>query len=445
MTFDFPDFTTAHILVIGDVMLDRYGHGNASRISPEAPVPVVNVNRIEERAGGAGNVAMNIHALGAQVSLFGIVGTDEHADIIQQLLAKTGIDAHLQHTHDAPTITKLRIISHNQQLIRLDFEQSYHDIDKTSLLNKLRDHIHHANAIILSDYNKGTLSHAEAIIDLAKHANVPVLIDPKGHNFTRYRGASLLTPNLKEFETIVGPCQTHQHLIQKGQDVIQRHGLGALLITQGSKGMTLLQPQADPLHIPAIVREVYDVTGAGDTVIATLASGLASGLPLEQAAQLANLAASIVVGHLGAHTVSPSALRHALHQINGNTTGILTQQELQLMMQDTKTRTQRIVFIDGHFDTLTPKDISGLQKAKQLGDHLVVVVYPKDDSTTLAHTLSERMAALAALECVDWITSCDKEAVAPFVQTTQADVWAIRQAHPNKLPDNFAHTNIVTL
>ena len=441
-TIALPHFGSAHILVIGDIMLDRYGHGDASRISPEAPVPIVKVQHIEERAGGAGNVALNIHALGAQVSLISLVGADQNAEIIEKTLQKTGVRTFLERTADAPTITKLRIISQNQQLIRLDFEKNYQHIDKINIIQRFREHLSQADIVILSDYNKGTLSDTSELITLAKQANVPILVDPKGHDFSRYQGASLLTPNLKEFEAIAGPCRTQDELIRKGQQILEQYQLKALLITQGNQGMTLLQKQADALHLAAHVREVYDVAGAGDTVIATLASAFASGASLPEATRLANLAASIVVGHLGASTVSLPELRHALHHLNGEPAGIVTAQELHLIVDHAKAQAKRVVLADGYFDHLTSEDIHFLQGAKKLGDRLIAAVYC-DDKPSSNRNLQHRISLLAALSCVDWVIPCTQRELQKIVKDTQPDVWAIHGTRRQHI--SARHTKIIHL
>lgn len=294
-------------------MLDRYWYGSASRISPEAPVPVVHVNEIKECAGGAGNVALNIVSLGARADLLGIIGMDEAGESLKAHLDR--VNGHFQHESTIPTITKLRVISQNQQLIRIDFEESLARLSKAFLEEQYEHILPEINAVILSDYGKGTLSSANFFIDKARKANIPIFVDPKGTDFTRYRGATLLTPNLKEFEQIVGHCETEEILAEKGYVLMESLNLSALVVTRGSKGMTILRPGTQPLHLPAIAREVYDVTGAGDTVVAVLACAMAAGKSLPEAAAIANVAAGIVVGHVGAASVTVPELQEVLNRI----------------------------------------------------------------------------------------------------------------------------------
>ena len=303
MKLSMPRFDQAPVLVVGDVMLDRYWHGATSRISPEAPVPVVRVEQHEDRPGGAANVALNIAALGAQALLVGVTGRDEAADSLANSLKAAGVDARFQRIDSQPTIVKLRVMSRHQQLLRVDFEEPFRTdaaalaVDVESLLAKVK-------VLVLSDYGKGALQNHQVLIQAARARNIPVLADPKGKDFAIYRGASLITPNLSEFETIVGRCADEAELVAKGQELMSELDLGALLVTRGEHGMTLLRHGQPALHLPARAREVFDVTGAGDTVISTLAAALAAGEELPSAVGLANLAAGIVVGKLGTAAIS---------------------------------------------------------------------------------------------------------------------------------------------
>lgn len=295
------------VLVVGDVMLDRYWFGDVNRISPEAPVPVVLVERRDERLGGAANVARNAVALGAHAGLLGVVGNDEAGGAIGRLLAETGIENLLYRDPAISTIIKLRVIGRQQQLLRIDFENKPTETilrDKLSQFNaKLSDH----DVIVLSDYAKGSLVNVADMISSARAANRPVLVDPKGENFARYRGASLLTPNKAELRAVVGSWETEQELTIKAQNLRTTLALDALLLTRSEEGMTLFT--ADQVtHFPAMAREVFDVSGAGDTVIATVATMLGAGLPLVDAVHIANRAGGIVVGKLGTATVTQEEL-----------------------------------------------------------------------------------------------------------------------------------------
>ena len=297
----------ARLLVVGDVMLDRYWFGDVSRISPEAPVPVVRVGRTEERLGGAANVARNIAAMGAGASLLSVVGEDEAAARIQELLKAEGIDAQLHRDPALATTIKLRVIGRQQQLLRIDFEtEPGHDV----LMSKLADfeaRLKDADLVILSDYGKGGLRHIERMIELTRAAGKPVLVDPKGDDYSRYKGATLITPNRSEFREVAGRWKSEEDLTERAQKLRAELGVDALLVTRSEEGMTLYR-HGERLHVPAVAREVYDVSGAGDTVIAILGVMLAAGASFAEALRLANKAAGIVVGKLGTAVVHSEEL-----------------------------------------------------------------------------------------------------------------------------------------
>ena len=297
----------ARLLVVGDVMLDRYWFGDVERISPEAPVPVVRVGRTEERLGGAANVARNIVAIGAAAGLLSVVGEDEAAGCIEALLKSDGIDAQLHRDPGLATTIKLRVIGRQQQLLRIDFEtEPGHEV----LMSKLADfevRLKNADLVILSDYGKGGLRHIERMIAAARAAGKYVLVDPKGDDFSRYKGATLITPNRSEFREVAGRWNSEDDLTERAQKLRGELGLDALLITRSEEGMTLYR-ESERLHVPAVAREVYDVSGAGDTVIAVLGVMLAAGASFAEAVKLANKAAGIVVGKLGTAVVHPEEL-----------------------------------------------------------------------------------------------------------------------------------------
>ncbi|MCT8607946.1 bifunctional D-glycero-beta-D-manno-heptose-7-phosphate kinase/D-glycero-beta-D-manno-heptose 1-phosphate adenylyltransferase HldE [Glaesserella parasuis] len=404
-----PQFNNAKVLVLGDVMLDRYWFGSTNRISPEAPVPVVKVQENEDRAGGAANVAMNIASLNVPVTLHGLVGNDDAGRALDKLLSEHRIQNQCVAVDSHPTITKLRILSRHQQLLRLDFEEGFHNLDCQALLAKLAAEITAYGALILSDYGKGTLDTVQQMIQIARQANVPVLIDPKGTDFERYRGATLLTPNMSEFEAVAGHCRDEDEIVTKGLKMIADFDLSALLITRSEKGMTLLRPNQDPFHLPTQAKEVYDVTGAGDTVISVLATAIADGRPLEEACYLANAAAGIVVGKLGTSTVSPSELEQAIHQRAETGFGVVSEDELKAIVKQSKTRGEKIVMTNGCFDILHPGHISYLENARKLGDRLIVAVNTDESVKRLKgesrpiNDLDARMAVLAGLASVDWV------------------------------------------
>lgn len=304
---ELPDFSAARVLVIGDVMLDRYWFGDVTRISPEAPVPVVHIQSTEERLGGAANVARGAAALGAQVTLLAVVGIDEPARSLAALLKQANINAVLREDNNLHTTVKLRVIGRQQQLLRLDFETSP---NKDVLLSQLSDFeklLQDADVVVMSDYGKGALAEVERMIALCNTTAKPALVDPKGSDFARYRNATLLTPNKSEFKVVAGSWQSEAEMSIKAEALRTSLGLQGLLVTRSDEGMTLYR-DADIFNVPAQAREVYDVSGAGDTVIATLAVMLASGADLVDAVKLANRAAGIVVGKLGTAIVERTEL-----------------------------------------------------------------------------------------------------------------------------------------
>lgn len=410
-----PKFNQAKVLVLGDVMLDRYWFGATNRISPEAPVPVVKVQDIEERAGGAANVAMNIASLNVPVALHGLIGQDDAGNALDKLLNSHNIQNHCVALTTHPTITKLRILSRHQQLLRLDFEEGFHNVESHDLLNKLAQNIQDYGALILSDYGKGTLESVQDMIQIARKANVPVLIDPKGTDFERYRGATLLTPNMSEFEAVVGHCKDDDDIVAKGLKMIADFDLTALLVTRSEKGMTLIRPNQAPYHLPTQAKEVYDVTGAGDTVISVLATAIADGRPFEEACYLANAAAGVVVGKLGTSTVSPVELENAIHQRATTGFGIVSEAELKAIVEEAKKRGEKIVMTNGCFDILHPGHVSYLENARKLGDRLIVAVNTDDSVKRLKgesrpiNELDARMAVLAGLSSVDWVVAFNED------------------------------------
>jgi rfaE bifunctional protein kinase chain/domain len=293
----------SRVLVVGDAMLDRYWFGAVDRISPEAPVPVVRVNREEERLGGAANVALNVKTLGAQATLLTVVGNDEPARKLRQLLETQGVATLLGEDPQLYTIVKLRVIGRSQQLIRIDFEnQPDHEV-LAGMLNDYERVLANHGAVLFSDYGKGGLTHIPRMIELARAAGKPVLIDPKGHDYSRYAGATVITPNRAELAQVIGPWSSEAQLVERAQALRQQLGLQALLLTRSEEGMSLFD-DAGHLQVPAQAREVFDVTGAGDTVIAALAAMLSGGLSLRDAMPIANRAGGIVVGKFGTAGVS---------------------------------------------------------------------------------------------------------------------------------------------
>jgi len=309
----------AKVLVVGDAMLDRYWYGDVERISPEAPVPVVAVKEVKELPGGAANVARSVRALGAECTLFSISGDDREADSLEQLLGRENIRCHLERDKLLNTIVKLRVISKHlhQQMLRIDFDCPVSKDARVKLLDDYLKHLPEYDAVIVSDYGKGGLGYIQEMIQAARGVSRPVVIDPKGDDYSGYRGASLITPNRKEFEQVAGRFRDNADLERRAAKLIQDLDLGGILVTRGEDGMSLVQRDGKVLHIKARAREVFDVTGAGDTVIAAIGCAWAVGSGLEDAVHLANVAAGIVVGKLGAATASPAEIMQEISTQEG--------------------------------------------------------------------------------------------------------------------------------
>ena len=427
MQLKLPDFSSAKVLVVGDLMLDRYWQGSTARISPEAPVPVVLVDQIEERPGGAANVALNMAGLGVDVTLSGVVGQDEAGQTLEQQLEMLGVHCRLQQDSGVPTITKLRVISRHQQLIRLDFEKNLKHIDITDMESQCLAGLQDCGVLVLSDYAKGTLQDPQKLITAAREQGIPVLVDPKGSDFRRYRGATLLTPNLSEFESIAGRCESDRVLAQRGERLRGELELEALLITLGERGMLLLRDGHEALHLPTRAREVFDVTGAGDTVIAVLGAAVASGLSLVDAAGLANLAAGLVVAKLGAGGVTPLELSGALRE-QMEWSAVLSQEEMIAAVTEAHFHGERVVMTNGCFDILHEGHVAYLQQARKLGDRLIVAVND-DQSVRLlkgegrpVNALRQRMAVLAGLASVDWVVAFSEETPERLICAAKPDL-----------------------
>ena len=415
MKLTLPDYDQAGVLVVGDVMLDRYWYGPTGRISPEAPVPVVKVDQVEERPGGAANVAMNIAALGGHARLVGLTGIDEPARALSEKLSSLDVRCDFVTLPDYPTITKLRVMSRGQQMIRLDFEEGFHNVPADVILPRMEQALASSKVVVLSDYAKGALEHVQAMIQLARKSGIAVMVDPKGADFERYRGATLLTPNLSEFETVAGKAQSEEDLVAKGLALIERFELEALLVTRSEHGMTLLQKGQEPLHMPTQAKEVYDVTGAGDTVISVLAASLAAGKSLSDSCKLANAAAGVVVGKLGTSTLSTIELTEAIHGSQDSGFGVISEAQLKQAVKAARARGEKVVMTNGCFDILHAGHVAYLNEAAKLGDRLIVAV--NSDSSVQAlkgpgrpvNPEDRRMAVLAGLGAVDWVVPFGEE------------------------------------
>jgi D-beta-D-heptose 7-phosphate kinase/D-beta-D-heptose 1-phosphate adenosyltransferase len=429
MKITMPEYENSQVLVIGDVMLDRYWHGPTGRISPEAPVPIVKVELIEERPGGAANVALNVAALGGCVNLIGLIGQDEPGRALENSLKSVHVNTDFVELPGFPTITKLRVLSRHQQLLRLDFEEGFHDVDSSPIIEKMEASLDkQKSVVVLSDYNKGSLVDVQTMIVAAKKYNAIVLVDPKGCDFEKYRGATLLTPNLSEFEAVVGECKTDQELVERGLALIKEFDLEALLVTRSENGMTLLRANHEALHLPTQAQEVYDVTGAGDTVIAVLASSLAAGSSFEHACALANAGAGVVVGKIGTSTVNTIELANAVYSQQELGFGVLSEEQLQLAVKLAQHRGEKVVMTNGCFDILHAGHVSYLNSAREQGQRLIVAVNGDQSVRGLkgegrpVNPVDRRMAVLAGLGAVDWVIEFTEETPQRLISTILPDL-----------------------
>jgi D-beta-D-heptose 7-phosphate kinase/D-beta-D-heptose 1-phosphate adenosyltransferase len=427
VTISIPDFSQTRVVVAGDVMLDRYLFGSTGRISPEAPVPVVHVQETDDRPGGAANVAVNLASLGVTTSLVGVVGEDAAAEALESMMSACGISCDFARADDRPTITKTRVQSRGQQLIRLD-EENAAAMPGDAVTSTLRDAIDGAGAVVLSDYGKGALSEVTAMIAICRDASIPVLVDPKGTDFRKYRGASLITPNQSEFEAVAGKSESEEDLVKRARAMMDDLELDALLVTRSEKGMLLVESGAEPLFLSTQAREVYDVTGAGDTVIATLAGALASGQNLASAAALANIAAGLVVRKIGVATVTPGEISAALHQRGQGGRGLVDLDTLLALVGESRGRNERVIMTNGCFDVLHAGHVAYLEEAKSLGDRLVVAVNDDDSVRRLKgesrpiNALEDRLLVLAGLAAVDWVVPFAEDTPARLIAAVLPDV-----------------------
>lgn len=430
MNSSYLTFTNKRVLVVGDVMLDKYWHGGTSRISPEAPVQVVKVSEEENRAGGAANVALGLAKLGIAVTLIGVVGDDEHALALEKCLQQAGVDSHLIKSKLAPTITKLRVISRHQQLIRVDFEESLAKFEHAQSVYKLvEEHLPLSQAVVFSDYAKGTLSGVKDLITLANQHNIPSFVDPKGDDFSRYQNATLVKPNLSEFELIVGKCERQEDLVTRGEALREKYNWNALLVTQGKDGLVLFEKGKAPFSLATAAREVFDVTGAGDTVIAVLTAIYVSSKRFSDAVEYANQAAGFVVSKLGTASISADQLEAIMMaRIHSNNFGVLSPKELLDQIKVAQAKGEKIVFTNGCFDILHPGHVTYIKQAKALGDRLVVAVNSDDSVKRLKgskrpiNSLEHRMAVLEAVGAIDWVTWFEEDTPQNMIEMLSPDV-----------------------
>lgn len=423
-----PSLESVHVVVVGDVMLDRYWIGSARRVSQEAPVPVVDVEHTEDRPGGAANVALNVASLGARCTLVGLVGDDEAAHTLEAMLGAAGVQCDFVVLDDWPTVLKLRVVSQNQQILRTDFEQPLREDASDAVLARLTGHLGQASVVVLEDYDKGTLSDPAALIGAAGRAGVPVVVDPKHKPFARYAGADLIKPNVHEFEAAVGPWADDDAMVALGRDLCAQHGLQALVVTRGGRGMTVVEANGGHRHIPARPVDVYDVTGAGDTAAAALAVTLSLGWDAVACAQVANAASGIAVGKSGTVAVSGPELAMALAASTRPDRGMLSRTQLADAVAQARQRGERIVFTNGCFDILHAGHVSYLEEARALGDRLIVAV--NDDASVRrlkgagrpVNPLDRRLRVLSGLTAVDWVVGFAEDTPEPLLEALRPDV-----------------------
>jgi D-beta-D-heptose 7-phosphate kinase / D-beta-D-heptose 1-phosphate adenosyltransferase len=430
MNSSYLNFKDKHILVVGDVMLDRYWHGGTSRISPEAPVQVVKVSNIEDRPGGAANVALGLAKLGVSVTLIGVVGNDENADILSCCLEKEGVTCRFVRSETLPTITKLRVMSRHQQLIRLDFEEREDSLSQNDALAKtVEECLPESDAVIFSDYAKGCLADVQALIKLSNAAGVPSFVDPKGNDFSIYHGATLVKPNLLEFETIVGKCHSTKELEEKANTLREQFGWKALLVTRGEDGLILLSEDKPPFSLATAAKEVFDVTGAGDTVIAVLTAVYVTSKRFIDAVEYANQAAGYVVGKLGTASISAERLEAIMFQRSHSSNfGVLSPDDLLAQIKLAQMNGEKIVFTNGCFDILHPGHIAYMKQAKALGDRLIVAVNTDSSVKRLKgekrpiNNLIHRMSVLEGVGAIDWVTWFDEDTPKEIIEFLTPDV-----------------------
>ncbi|WP_303852352.1 bifunctional D-glycero-beta-D-manno-heptose-7-phosphate kinase/D-glycero-beta-D-manno-heptose 1-phosphate adenylyltransferase HldE [Seleniivibrio woodruffii] len=422
------DFSGAKVLVAGDLMLDRYHFGSVSRISPEAPVPVVNVKRTTQTLGGSGNVVNNIAHLGAEAVMMGVWGDDADARILKGMMENIKIECDMLVT-DAPTTTKLRVIGEKQQIVRLDFEEitpiTREQAGEVSA--RVKEHIKSCRAVVISDYGKGfcTPDVCEEIIRLAEHQGIPVIVDPKGSDWRKYSGATTVTPNVKELAEAVGRYVPNEDeaIVLAAREIIDRVRLKYLVVTRSEKGITVVDSN-DYIHFPTEAQEVFDVSGAGDTVVASLALGLAKGFSLKDAVTVANRAAGIVVGKIGTAPVLISELNDS-RDVKSK---LMPLNALLKELEKAKLTGRKVVFTNGCFDILHKGHVTYLKKAAELGDILVLGLNSDDSIHRIKgperpiNNETDRAEVLAALESISYITIFNEDTPYELIKAVAPDV-----------------------
>ena len=423
------NLSNAKVLVIGDVILDQYWLGETTRISPEAPAPIVNIENMENRLGGAANVAMNASSLGAAVTLVGVVGSDENGNRLLDLLGGTTINTEIVCKENFKTPTKLRVVSRNQQLLRLDYEDNDEEMDNTEVIEICKKQIPDYETIVISDYDKGAVTRVGEIIGAARKENKQVIVDPKGTSFSKYKNATIITPNYQEFRQVAGPCSDEAKLEDKAVRMCRELNLDALLITRSERGMSLYAQGQQARHFPTQAKEVYDVTGAGDTVVGLFASAMSANYSLSDSVKIANLGAGIAVSKFGTVSVTMEELDRNLHVPVGKGKRVTDIDELKQSLSVLKNNNEKIVFTNGCFDLIHRGHIACLRDAKSRGDCLVVAI--NDDASVKklkgdgrpVCSLQNRIAVLEELSCIDWIIPFSEDTPLALIRELKPDIY----------------------
>ena len=417
-----------NVLVFGDIILDRYISGSVNRVSPEAPVPVLQPSDEDIRLGGAANVAVNLSSLGSKATLIGVTGKDDPSDQVKVLLKKNKIKNALSKSVN-PTISKLRFLAGQQQLIRIDSEEEFTEADWKTSLSNYRKHIRieKNKVLVISDYEKGTLKNIPLIIKEAKRLNKIILVDPKGDDFAKYKSANIITPNFNEFVRVVGKIREEADVTRKGKELIHSLKLSALLITRGSEGMTLLEKKSGKItrmDFPTEAKDVFDVSGAGDTVIASIAAGLASGFSLSESIKLANVAAGIVVGKSGTAIVNKDEITPFLNKAEA----YMSLEEAESFAQSLRQKGKKIIFTNGCFDILHAGHVEYLEAARDLGDTLIVGINSDQSVKELKgknrplNKLEHRAKVLSSLRCVDAVVVFEDKTPMKLILSVKPDI-----------------------
>jgi len=466
MNFNLDIISAKKVLVVGDVMLDRYTWGKVDRISPEAPVPVVRIQKKTNVLGGAGNVAANLVGLNCQAVLLGVCGADGPGNLLKELLKDKKIKNHLLIDNFRPTITKNRIMALDQQLFRLDEEelQPLSNELKEEIIDVFKKKIKDCQAVIISDYGKGLFESpvmCQKIIALCRQYNIPVIVDPKGNEWEKYKGATCITPNTSELEFVIGTSfkNNEKALITSAISVVKKCKLDWLMVTRGPKGMCLIDSKNKPFFIPTRASQVFDVSGAGDTVIATLAACLAAGIVFREAAEIANKAAGIVVGKLGTQPITKLELNVSLKSLNSNSKSsfsnkISTLDSAEVLTKSWKANGEKIVFIDGCFDLLHSVHIELLHKAFELGNRLIVGLNSDASLNRLKGEgrpiiMEQDLAIiLSVFNCVDLVIVFDQDTPLELIKKLQPDTFV--KGNDYQIKDvvelkNGGHVNIVSI